>query len=753
VILGRPLAGRAYAELQPPHEDTMTTIDTTVSVGATAAGANVETAGIGNRAPTLPQKIISSSSAAVSYFGVRWDGDKVRGIRVDFTDGTSQKAGGFDDGGYTLTEYRFRPGEVLSRAVLRDSGYGYGSVRQIRFTTSSGGNFECGANGYDSEATLDVEGSLFVGIHAWVNPDNFINGLTFYVRRDAKPAVTRAWFETKSVGNRAAAYAPKEVNVQAANSTALSLSVRWDGDKVRGMRMVLRNGTTIEAGGINDVNYALDSYTFGESETLTSLSMSSSGYGYGSLRRLEFTTSTGGHFKAGPDGIDDLVTPPVTGACFVGFHAWVNVDNFVNALAFCVTNDAPMVTRVQNSSPWECIYDRGAVIVNGTSRIQVADLNAAVGTGAAFNRAISVTSGGVGGQCNFNGAAVLTISVFGDATFEAKFSVDEGSGVASAPIAGLAPSASKPTLIEALVRKHAPIYMLNVDEVYWQSNVDAFLPHMIMQTVTSEMMGNPPARVYYQHDFYTGPLNRNVLAQQAVALGSNNTGDTACLRTAADLNSPSDTQDWFNSTRPTQASQLATYAVVIEGSNGKLDIVYWWFFNYNQGKTVAGTSWGNHVSDWEHVKVQLGNVDFAHPQNERVLAVVYDHHGDKETHAPTDGVAEFSGRQVLVHLANGDHEAYPRVGVYDRPMGTHDYCKDNAYRFDTRGGQVEIYAWNGSDFNAPPAGASANFKDPAWIRYHGRWGNWQRGDLMGFIARLESGPEGIFRPGEYAIPS
>jgi hypothetical protein len=150
--------------------------------------------------------------------------------------------------------------------------------------------------------------------------------------------------------------------------------------------------------------------------------------------------------------------------------------------------------------------------------------------------------------------------------------------------------------------------------------------------------------------------------------------------------------------------------------------------------------------------VHLAGVDFAKPQNERVVGIMYDHHGDQETHAPGDGVAEVSGLQVLVHMANGDHECYPKAGVYDRPMDTHDYCKDNPYQFDTREGAVEIYSWTGADFAAVPPGAPPSYRDPAWIRYRGRWGNWQRGDLLNKIARLESGPEGIFRPSEYAQP-
>jgi hypothetical protein len=288
--------------------------------------------------------------------------------------------------------------------------------------------------------------------------------------------------------------------------------------------------------------------------------------------------------------------------------------------------------------------------------------------------------------------------------------------------------------------------MLNVDEVYWQSTIDTFLPHMILQKAKDSSGGGLST-------FYDGPMDRNVLAKQALALGASNTNTTAFLRTRADLNQPSDTQDWFNSARPTDPAQVTAYAVVVEGAQKRLDIVYWWLFNYNQGKTVAGTSWGNHVSDWEHVKVKLGGVDFANPQNEVVVGVMYDHHGDQDNFKPGDGNTELSGRQVLVHLANGDHEAYAKAGVYDRPQGTHDYCKDNAYEFDQRQGTVEIYLWNGSDFSPAPAGAPPSFKDPAWLRYRGRWGNQQRGDLLGLVARLESGPEGPFRPGEYAPPT
>ena len=706
------------------------------------------TASIGNKDAANPNSVsLSSATAVATFIGVRWDGDKVRGIRVELSDGTFNQAGGYDDGNYALTEYHFVAGEKLMKAWLRDSGYGYRSVRQVQFETSTGGTFKAGPDGFDNEVSLAVEGKFLVGFDAWVNSDNFINALAFVVVEDtpSKPAVDRPWFETKSVGNPLATN--NEVILTSNTSVARFIGVRWDGDKVRGIRVELSDGTFKQAGGYDDIDYRLDTYTFQEDETLQSLSLSSSGYGYGSLRRLEFTTNKGASFLAGPAGIDDLVEPPVAGTCIVGFHAWVNSDNFINALSFYNTNDTPLAVNVLNYSSWDVSYANGVVIVDGKPAIQVSDEGGNKhGMSLQHNRVVKITSGNLVGYCAYDGSATLTISVFGDATFEAKFGIDDGDGVVYEPINGVTPSSTKLELIDALVRKYAPIFMLNVDEVYWPSTVDAFLDRMIVQKVQD---GQPS-------DFYTGQLNRDTLATQAKLLDSYNTNSGACLRTRADLNSPSDTQDWFNSVYPQDTSQVTAYAVVVEGQNNKrLDIVYWWFFNYNQGKTVAGTSWGNHVSDWEHIKIRLENVDFSHPQQERILDVIFDHHGDKETQAPVDGIAEFSGCQALVHLANGDHEAYPKAGVYSRPMGTHDYCKENAYRFNQRVGTIEIYQWDNEEkaFLSKPTNAPANFKDSNWLGYKGRWGNWQRGDLFGQVAQLESGPEGLTRPGEYTQPT
>ena len=75
-----------------------------------------ETASIGNKAAGNSEVLLTSDKAVVTFVGVRWDGDKVRGIRNQLSDGSFKQAGGYDDAKYTLTPYNFAAGETLVSA-------------------------------------------------------------------------------------------------------------------------------------------------------------------------------------------------------------------------------------------------------------------------------------------------------------------------------------------------------------------------------------------------------------------------------------------------------------------------------------------------------------------------------------------------------------------------------------------------------------------------------------------------------------
>jgi hypothetical protein len=44
-----------------------------------------ETASIGNKGAANSQVLLTSDKAVVTFVGVRWDGDKVRGIRMELS--------------------------------------------------------------------------------------------------------------------------------------------------------------------------------------------------------------------------------------------------------------------------------------------------------------------------------------------------------------------------------------------------------------------------------------------------------------------------------------------------------------------------------------------------------------------------------------------------------------------------------------------------------------------------------------------
>ena len=60
----------------------MLAVDSQSLTPNTAHMAPQETASVGNKAAGPTQVLLTSDSAVVTFIGIRWDGDKVRGIRI-----------------------------------------------------------------------------------------------------------------------------------------------------------------------------------------------------------------------------------------------------------------------------------------------------------------------------------------------------------------------------------------------------------------------------------------------------------------------------------------------------------------------------------------------------------------------------------------------------------------------------------------------------------------------------------------------
>ena len=304
-------------------------------------GAARETAAAGNPQAGTTRFDQHSATSPVRYLAVRADGDKVRGIEWQSFDGGTQQFGDCNSVGYTLTSYTFAPDEPLSTLTIKDSGYGRGSVRRIEFTTSRG-SFAAGPGGFDHETSLSVHGSYLLGFSGLINVDNFVSSLAAWISPPDPPQlVIDATRRSDAIGNAPAGKTPFDET--SAASPIRYLGVRWDGDKIRGMAWEHFDGTRHTSADYDATSLHADArYTFAPDEFLTSLTLKDSGWGHGSVRRIEFRTSNGGVFAAGPDGFDTALSVPAYGSVLLGFYGTVNVDNFLSSLGAYVSAPAAM---------------------------------------------------------------------------------------------------------------------------------------------------------------------------------------------------------------------------------------------------------------------------------------------------------------------------------------------------------------------------------------------------------------------------
>ncbi|MCB9706583.1 MAG: Vps62-related protein [Myxococcales bacterium] len=73
------------------------------------------------------------------------------------------------------------------------------------------------------------------------------------------------------------------------------------------------------------------------------------------------------------------------------------------------------------------------------------------------------------------------------------------------------------------------------------------------------------------------------------------------IRSTDPLESPSDTLPFFGG----DLESAPVYAFYADKGGGVVDLVYFFWYPYNRGKSVVDTIWGNHVGDWEHITVRL----------------------------------------------------------------------------------------------------------------------------------------------------
>ena len=132
------------------------------------------------------------------------------------------------------------------------------------------------------------------------------------------------------------------------------------------------------------------------------------------------------------------------------------------------------------------------------------------------------------------------------------------------------------------------------------------------------------------------------------------------LQTKVPLDHATAVQGFFHGPPDEELDQVPAYAFWIENHDewrSYLDLVYFFFYPYNRGKTMLNSVWGNHVGDWEHVTVRI-NAQTLEP-----IALALSAHAGGETIDWAD-IGKTPDGHPIVYSAWGSHANYSQPGAH-----------------------------------------------------------------------------------------
>jgi hypothetical protein len=258
------------------------------------------------------------------------------------------------------------------------------------------------------------------------------------------------------------------------------------------------------------------------------------------------------------------------------------------------------------------------------------------------------------------------------------------------------------TLIPGYALDYAPLLWLYSGEKYMPYDMGQQLIHTVPEVNFQVITGVP------------NPLTLDNV-DQLNALG----GTKVYLTSKEGINANPEPA-WFAGVKPNPQGKTEGAAsctiIVTDHGDGTVDVFYHYFYAYNQGNTVLGLEFGDHVGDWEHNMIRFsGGV----PQ-----ALWFSQHASGE--AFTYGATEKIGNRPVVYSAKGTHAVYAIPGDHDHaiphlnlPVGFVLDHTDRGFMWDPILSAVAYRYYPDNQTFVP--------YDPAysvnWLYFDGQWGD------------------------------
>ncbi|KAF8074862.1 hypothetical protein FPV67DRAFT_1445874 [Lyophyllum atratum] len=264
----------------------------------------------------------------------------------------------------------------------------------------------------------------------------------------------------------------------------------------------------------------------------------------------------------------------------------------------------------------------------------------------------------------------------------------------------------------ALARKYAPQWRFHTSEVYWPSTVEYLLAGPIKQTDGSGKVVN-------------GALTTSNI-DDAASQGSG-------LFLTTDINAG---KGGFLRGQNPSTTATSAYTFIAPKANGIVDLYYWLFTPFNEGKSVPLVGQvGDHVGDWERMTVRT--------VNGVATQVDYHAHGDTGSGTiPWDQAVKFDNNQRPVgYVAKGSHGFWATAGTFTYVDAVvfklQDATSDGGVAWDTKDSLVNL---------AYPDSYSGSLD---WLNYKGAWGNVGNTDCWWHVfyneCQVVTGPPGPLR--------